>query len=516
MSLAAIASAAMRPQDWPTSIWVLLLTGLAYAVGALTYRPSFPRNAPRLFKGYPVVGTPRFFSDRGTFLAEGRRLATSGNWSFYFGKKRLVGLSGVDGRRLFFESRDLDFSKGYGALLNATPEINLSSGDRSSEDDFSAKFNRTLVRLLRKDVLSDRLHLLVSDAQHTMDELAARVDPASSAFGTSDPFEDMYRLVFQLTVRTVGCDEVAEDPALLQRVLRIFEGIDGAATATKIMFPWMPTVGHLQRVVSGAKMYRILEGVIRERKARGVAGNDALQFLMDNGDSTIEMVAFLVGALFAGLINSGINAAYLLCFLAGDAHWYAEFRREVDGVIARRRRSDEQAADEVLAGMTMDEWEAEFPLIDLGLRETIRHTITGCGFRYNGSGRDLPIGKSGEIVPRDAYAVYQFDSTHMDPDFFPEPSRWDPGRYLPGREEDKKDPHAFIGWGTGRHPCLGIRFAKLEMAVTTAMFLARFDFHLADADGNKMDRVPEDSIDRNQHSAAKPRKKLFLKFKPRT
>lgn len=112
MSLAAAASAALRPQDWPTSIWVLLLTGLAYAVGFLAYRPSFPRNAPKLFKGYPVLGVPRFFTDRGNFLTEGRRLAGSGNWSFYFGKMRIVGLSGEDGRRLFFESRDLDFTKG--------------------------------------------------------------------------------------------------------------------------------------------------------------------------------------------------------------------------------------------------------------------------------------------------------------------------------------------------------------------------------------------------------------------
>ncbi|KAK2059706.1 cytochrome P450 6A1 [Colletotrichum caudatum] len=515
MSVAAVASSVLRPHDWPMGVWVLLLTGLAYAVGSLVNRPSFPSNAPAMLKGYPVVGSPRFFSERGNFLNEGRKLAKSGNWSFYFGKKRLVGLGGPEGRRLFFESRDLCFTKGYGALFNATPEINLSSGERSSEDSFDVKFNRNLVRLLRKDVLTQRLHLLVSDARNTMDGLEARIGP-SSEFGMSDPFEDMYSLVFQLTVRMVGCDEVAEDPVLMQQVLRIFEGIDGAATATKIMFPWMPTVGHLWRVVSGARMYRILERIIRERKARGVPGNDALQFLMDNGDSIIEMVAFLVGALFAGQINTGINAAYLLCFLAGDAHWYGEFQREVDGVIARRRRSEEQTVDEVLASMTMDDWETEFPLIDLGLKDVIRHTLTGCGFRQNVSGRDLPIGKTGEVLPRDGYAVYQFESTHMDPNFFADPGRWDPGRFLPGREEDKKDPHAFIGWGTGRHPCLGMRFAKLEMAVVIAMFLARFDFYLADADGNKMDRVPEDSIDRNKHSAAKPRNKLFLKFKPRT
>lgn len=300
-----------------------------------------------------------------------------------------------------------------------------------------------------------------------MDELAARIGETSTITknnitgskteGVSDPFEDMYRLVFKLTMRMVGCDEIAEDEDLLQRVLRIFEGIDGASTATKVMFPWMPTVGHLRRVYSGAQMYMILEKIIKERKDRGVPGSDALQYLMENGDSTVEMVAFIVGALFAGLINSGINAAYLLCFMATEKTWYTEVQKEVDGVIARHRLSEEETAEQILGRLDMETWEAEFPMIDLGLKETIRHTITGCGFRYNGSGKDVAIGGSGEVVPNDAYAVYHFDTTHMDPGFFPEPLRWDPGRYLPGREEDKKDPHAFIGWGAGRHPCLGMR-----------------------------------------------------------
>lgn len=57
-----------------------------------------------------------------------------------------------------------------------------------------------------------------------------------------------------------------------------------------------------------------------------------------------------------------------------------------------------------------------------------------------------------------------------------------------------------------------LQFAKMEMAVTTALFVARFDYHLVDAKGNKMARVPEDSVDRNKHSASKPREKMFLKY----
>ncbi|KAI8304013.1 Sterol 14-demethylase [Colletotrichum sp. SAR11_59] len=284
MSVSTLLSTALHPQNWPTSIWVLLLTGVAYAVGFLAYRPSFPRNAPKLFKG-------------------------------------------------------------YGALFNATPKIEVSP-DQSVEEDFAAKFNRLIVRLLRKEQLCKRLHLLVRDTHDTTKRLAARPSKIS------DPFEDMYRLVFQLTMRMVGCDEIAEDDALLVKTLRIFEGIDAASTATKVMFPWMPTIGHFRRVYSGAQMYMILERVIKERKARGVDGSDALQYLTDEGYTTVEMVAFI--------------------------------------------------------------------------------------------------------------------------------------------------------------------FAKLETFVATAIFVAKFDYHLCDADGKRMDKVPEDSVDRNTHSASKPRNNLYLKYTERT
>uniref|UniRef100_L2FKI6 sterol 22-desaturase n=1 Tax=Colletotrichum fructicola (strain Nara gc5) TaxID=1213859 RepID=L2FKI6_COLFN len=492
MSVSTLLLTALHPQNWPTSIWVLLLTGVAYAVGFLAYRPSFPRNAPKLFKGYPVLGAPRFFTDRGNFLTEGRRFGRSGNWSFYFGKMRIVGLSGEPGRNLFFESRELDFTKGYGALFNATPKIEVSP-DQSVEEDFAAKFNRLIVRLLRKEQLCKRLHLLVRDTHDTTKRLAARPSKI-----------------------TVGCDEIAEDDALLVKTLRIFEGIDAASTATKVMFPWMPTIGHFRRVYSGAQMYMILERVIKERKTRGVDGSDALQYLTDEGYTTVEMVAFIVGALFAGLINSGINAAYLLCFLGANEEWYGRVQAEVDSVIAKHRRSEEETPEEVFARFEVEDWEAEFPMVDLGLKETIRHTITGCGFRYNGTGKDIPIGDSGEVVPADAFAVYHFDDTHMSERFFPEPLRWDPGRFLPPREEDKRDPRAFNGWGSGRHPCLGMRFAKLETFVATAIFVAKFDYHLCDADGKRMDKVPEDSVDRNTHSASKPRNNLYLKYTERT
>jgi cytochrome P450 len=49
--------------------------------------------------------------------------------------------------------------------------------------------------------------------------------------------------------------------------------------------------------------------------------------------------------------------------------------------------------------------------------------------------------------------TYVFDDVHMDPDIYPDPLIYDPGRYLTGLEEDKKVQHGYLGWGVGLHPC---------------------------------------------------------------
>lgn len=182
----------------------------------------------------------------------------------------------------------------------------------------------------------------------------------------------------------------------------------------------------------------------------------------------------------------------------------------MDAALAKHRTSPSQTPAEVLATLSLDDWESEFPLIDLALRETIRFQLVGTAFRKNISGRDVPIGSSGEVVPRDGFALYWIDDVHFNSEVYTDPEEWDPGRYLPDRAEDKKEPFGYVGWGVGRHPCLGMRFAKLEMSIICALFVAMFDFELYDDKGARIHRAPFTS--RNRHSAKKPDQPMRLKY----
>ena len=110
--LAALARAA-NPQNWPTTAVVLAATTLLYyGFTSLFGRPSWPSRAPKLFDSYPIVGATRFFSRRGDFLVDSIRANPSGQSAFYVGQKQVVSLSGPDGRKLFFDSKDLSLSAG--------------------------------------------------------------------------------------------------------------------------------------------------------------------------------------------------------------------------------------------------------------------------------------------------------------------------------------------------------------------------------------------------------------------
>ena len=102
--------------------------------------------------------------------------------------------------------------------------------------------------------------------------------------------------------------------------------------------------------------------------------------------------------------------------------------------------------------------------------------------------------------------MYKADGeADLNPNIFSHPQKFDPARYLPGREEDKKQPYAFMGWGAGRHPCLGMRFAKLEQNLIMAFLVAMFDWELCTEQGEPEPRgLPE--IDLKSRSGGKPEK----------
>lgn len=188
-------------------------------------------------------------------------------------------------------------------------------------------------------------------------------------------------------------------------------------------------------------------------------------------------------------------------------------RDEVSSVADRYCRTEGVPLKDRLMEVPIEAWEGEFPIVDMCLKDSIRLQMTGAAFRKNMSGADIPLNKAGtEVIPSGAYVTYAAGDAHLNPDIYPDPEEWDPSRYMPDRAEDKKHAYGWFGWGLGRHPCLGMRFAKLEVNMIVAFFLAYFDeITLCDAKGAATSTLPR--IDFNHHTAHKPEGHVYLKYK---
>jgi cytochrome P450 len=92
-------------------------------------------------------------------------------------------------------------------------------------------------------------------------------------------------------MRTVGCNEVADNPEYLQKALNWNQTIEQSSTMTAIIFPWFPSPALLRRTIAGAKMYRLFAKIVQDRKKTGRKEKDALQFMIDKGDSITDMIS---------------------------------------------------------------------------------------------------------------------------------------------------------------------------------------------------------------------------------
>jgi sterol 14-demethylase len=85
---------------------------------------------------------------------------------------------------------------------------------------------------------------------------------------------------------------------------------------------------------------------------------------------------------------------------------------------------------------------------------------------------------SGQVVPAGDLAMVSPAVSHPIPEIFADPSCYDPDRYAYPREEDRRTPYALIGFGGGKHRCLGIAFAYQQVKVIWSILLQRYTFEL--------------------------------------
>ena len=69
--------------------------------------------------------------------------------------------------------------------------------------------------------------------------------------------------------------------------------------------------------------------------------------------------------------------------------------------------------------------------------------------------------------------------SHRDAAFWPDPEKFDPGRFV-GEPEKGRHPFSYIPFGGGQRKCIGSTFASFEAALVLARLSRRFDVRVPD------------------------------------
>jgi cytochrome P450 len=87
---------------------------------------------------------------------------------------------------------------------------------------------------------------------------------------------------------------------------------------------------------------------------------------------------------------------------------------------------------------------------------------------------------AGHRIPRGTPVLVSPWVTHRHPDFWPDPERFDPGRFLGERDRDRPR-YAYFPFGGGPRSCIGEHFAMLEATVLLQALLRRHRVESLDA-----------------------------------
>ncbi|KAJ7465108.1 cytochrome P450 [Mycena latifolia] len=449
------------------SITIVAVVALCFSTLFTYYaraRKSAKTNITEL-GGFSLLNAWPFFAKRNDFLWSNFKKTGQNMFRFRVLQHHVVVMHGDGARKVFFNDKGLNMEEGYRLLMGGGPnieDINVSTGEYGRIERLDdCKLFPTLMR----------------DTASLMDGWGAE--------GTINPFNELSQIVFQLTVRMGSCHELAEDKKTVARMAELLDVVDDNSTPASLLLPWFPSPARRTKDRAIKELFTTVESYVEIRRTASVRTSETIDYLLGEGHSPRSIIQFVIGFIYAGYINTGMNACWNVVYIGMHPEW-------------KEKR---------LAAIPLNVWETELPVLDSIIRETQRITMGATALRRN-LGDEILVGD--KIIPKGDFLAYSLADVHANPDIYSEPSKFDPRRFDPGREEDKKAPFAFLGWGAGRHMCAGMRVAKLEIKLIMVLFFSTFEFRVVDSSGSFPSSLPQ--ADFNEFKRMSSGKDCYIKF----
>ena len=221
-----------------------------------------------------------------------------------------------------------------------------------------------------------------------------------------------------------------------------------------------------------------IEKIVLSRQIQQESGQDALSLMLQvrdeegNGFSLPELKDQVLLLLFAGHETVTSTLGTFCLSLAK----YPEVREKVRAEIRQVVGND---------ALTMEHFK-QMPYLEMVIKEALRFIPpVGGGFRKVIKSCEY----NGYHIPEGWSVLYQIARTHKDESIYAQPNKFDPERFSPERNEDKK-PFSYIPFGGGMRECLGKAFAQLVMKVFAVYLVRDYNWELLPEQNLELVRIP--------------------------
>ncbi|KAF8884765.1 cytochrome P450 [Gymnopilus junonius] len=289
-----------------------------------------------------------------------------------------------------------------------------------------------------------------------------------------------------MTIRMATCQELAEDRKSIDQLMNIIPSWRRAPHLFPYSYP-------KAREKATTALFTLLFKFVKLRRQAPEPSTDAIDLLIGQGHED-QSVA---GDSLCRVTTTSVIFSWILLRLASNPQWKHKAIEDYKTLLSHHGDlPSELPLHKRLAVIPLGAWEDQLPSVELVLKETLRLTSAGSIIRRNVQ-HDITVDRV--VVKRGDFLTYQVADAHLNPEIYSNPLEFDPERFVKGRVEDRKQAFAFIGWGAGRHPCVGMRMAKLEIKLLLALVLLGYEYGVVDGSGSFPKDLPlPDKNDNNQ------------------
>lgn len=199
------------------------------------------------------------------------------------------------------------------------------------------------------------------------------------------------------------------------------------------------------------------------RKKNNIQRNDFVSLLLNLKDQLTpdELAAESFLVYVGGFETSSTLITFTMYELALNPDIQSRLREEV---VAGVDENDGKVTYDMIFGfkyleMVINEVLRKYPPIPMHMRKCTK---------------DYEIPETNLVIPKDTTIVLPFYSLHHDPEYYPDPEKFDPERFTPEAVKARK-PYTYLPFGDGPRNCIGLRFGLMQSKLAVVKLIQNFE-----------------------------------------